>query len=126
MELDADEILLIDVRRLMYRTEPPSADAERQKTREEEGKRGEESIFGHYRRLEGQLGGRDYFYGTFTVADIAMFTTVHYAVRLNGPRLDGFPALEAWYHRIGGRPSAERVVKEIAEADRKLSWPLNA
>jgi glutathione S-transferase len=126
VELDADEILLGDVRRLMYRTEPPLADAERQKARQEEGRRGEKGILAHYGRLREELGTREYFCGDFTAADVAMFMTVHYAVRLKGPRLDGFPALAAWYQRTAERPSAARVVKEIAEADRKLSWPLGA
>jgi glutathione S-transferase len=126
MELYADEILFADVRRLMYRTEPPPADADRQKARQEEGRRGVEGILGHYGWLEEQLASKEHFCSALSVADIAMFMTVHYAVRLNGPRLDSFPALAAWYHRIGERPSAVRVVKEIAEADSKLSWPLSA
>ena len=126
IELYADEILLADVRRLMYRTEPPLADAERQKARQEEGRRGEEGIFGHYGWLEDQLALKEYFCSAFSVADIAMFMTVHYAVRLNGPNLHNLQALAAWYRRIGDRPSAVRVVKEIAEADGKLSWPLSA
>ena len=125
VELYADEILLADVRRLMYRTEPPLTDAERQKARQEEGRRGEEGILGHYGWLELQLASKEYFCGTFSVADVAMFMTVHYAVRLNGPSLQSLQALPAWYGRIGERPSAERVVKEIAEADRQLSWPLS-
>lgn len=126
VELDADEILLADVRRLMYRNEQPPADAEKRKVRQEEGQRGMEGIRGHYERIEKGLGTKDYFCGVFTVADIAMFTTVHYAVRLNGPRLDSFPSLAAWYRRVGERTSVARVVAEIAEADRKLSWPLSA
>ena len=126
VELHADEILLPDVRRLMYRTEPPLADAERQKARHEEGQRGEDGILGHYRRLEEQLGSNDYFCGVFTAADIAMFMTIHYVIRLNGPRLDRFPALADWYRRIGKRSSSARVIEEIAEADRTLSWPLSA
>lgn len=125
VELDADEILFLDVRRLLYRTEPPLADAERQKARQEEGQRGEKGILGHCRRLEEQLRTQDYFCSVFTAADIGMFTTIHYAVRMNGPRLDAFPALAAWYQRIAARPSVARVVEEIAEADRKLSWPLS-
>jgi len=126
VEVDADEILLADVRRLMYRTEPPQADAQRQRARQEEGQRGERGILRHYGRLAPLLGTKDYFCGVFSVADIAMFMTIHYAVRLNGPRFDGSPALAAWYQRIGERPSARRIINEIAEADRKLSWPLSA
>jgi len=126
VELYADEILLADVRRLMYRTEPPLADAERQKARQEEGERGEAGILGHYRRLEEQLGSNGYFCGVLTAADIALFMTVHYVVRLDGPRLDPFPALADWYRRIAKRPSSARVVQEIANSDRTLSWPLSA
>ncbi|QPC45455.1 glutathione S-transferase family protein [Kaustia mangrovi] len=126
VELDADEILLADVRRIMYRNEPPPADAGLRKTREEDGRRAMAAIGDHYRRLENRLGGKDHFCGTFSVADIAMFTTIHYAVRLNGPDLDRFPGLAAWYRRMGERSGIARVVEEIAEADRRLSWPLSA
>jgi glutathione S-transferase len=74
-------------------------DAERQKARQEEGQRGEGGILGHYPWLEEQLGSNDYFCGAFTAADVGMFMTVHYAIRLNGPRLDRFPALAYWYGR---------------------------
>ena len=126
VELDADEILFADVRRLLYRTEPPLADVERQGQRQEEGQRGERAILGHYSRLSDRLGSQEFFCGSFSVADIAMFTTVHYAVRTNGPRLETFPPLAAWYARVRARPSVVRVVEEIADADRRLSWPLSA
>lgn len=125
VELYADEILLADVRRLMYRTEPSLTDAERQKARQEQGRRGEEGILSHYGWLEQQLTSKEYFCGTFSVADVAMVMTIYYAVRLNGPSLQS-QALATWYGRIGELPSAVRVVKGIAEADRQLSWPLSA
>lgn len=125
VELDADEILFADVARLLYRTEPPLAEEARQLARRQEGRRGERGILGHYARLEQRLGDRDFFCGDFTAADIAMFMTVHYAVRLNGPSLAPFPALAAWYGRIAARPSAGRVVEEIAAADERLSAPLS-
>ena len=125
VELDADEILFADVARLLYRTEPPQAAAARQEARRAEGQRGEDGIRRHYARLDKQLGVNDFFCGEFTAADIGMFTTVHYAVRLNGPALDPYPALASWYRRIAERPSAARVIAEIAEADRRLSWPLS-
>jgi hypothetical protein len=40
-----------------------------------------------------------------------MFITIHYAIRLNGPRLDRFPALADWYRRIGKRSSSARVLR---------------
>lgn len=121
LELTADEILLPPLRHLMYRSEPPDADAQRQREREENGRRGEAVLLDHYHRLEGELDGGDYFCGDFSVADIALFMTVLWVLRLKGPRLDGFPALAAWYARVGARPSAAKAAAEIATADRELS-----
>jgi glutathione S-transferase len=53
-----------------------------------------------------------------------MFMTLHYSLRLNGPRLDSHPILTAWHRRVGSRPAFARAVTEIAEADRRLSHPL--
>ena len=121
IELSADEILLPLVRNLMFRNAPPDPDAERQRLRESEAERAEAAISVFYGGLEAKLGGRDYFCGDFSVADIAMFMTVLFVLRLRGPRLAGFPALAAWYARIGARPSAAKAAAEIAAADRELS-----
>lgn len=121
IELEADEILLPLVRSLMFRNAPPDPDAEGQRLRESEGERAEAAITAHYGLLTEKLGGRDYFCGEFSVADIAMFMTVLFVLRLRGPRLAGFPALAAWYARVGARPSAAKAAAEIAAADRALS-----
>jgi glutathione S-transferase len=121
IELSADEILLPLVRSLMFRNAPPDPDAERQRLHESEAERAEAAISVFYGGLEAKLGGRDYFCGDFSVADIAMFMTVLFVLRLRGPRLAGFPALAAWYARIGARPSAAKAAAEIAAADRELS-----
>ena len=121
IELSADEILLPLVRSLMFRNAPPDPDAERQRLRESEGERAEAAISAFYGGLQERLGGRDYFCGDFSVADIAMFMTVLFVLRLRGPRLAGFPSLAAWYARVGARPSAAKAAAEIAAADRELS-----
>jgi glutathione S-transferase len=121
IELTADEILLPPVIRLMYRTEPPIADPEKRAAREAEGKEAEAAIRDHYARLEQRLEGKDYFCGAFSVADIGMFMTVLFILRLKGPKLDEFPRLAAWYARVGSRPSAAKAASEIAAADRELS-----
>jgi glutathione S-transferase len=121
LELSADEVLLPPLRTLMYRSEPPSPDAERQRQRTAEAERGEEAIRNHYAALTEALGGRDYFCGGFSVADIALFMSVLFVLRLKGPRLDEHPALAAWYARVQARPSAARVAGEVAAADRELS-----
>jgi glutathione S-transferase len=123
IELSADEILLPLVRSLMFRNAPPDPDAERQRLRASEAERAAAAISVFYGGLEAKLGGRDYFCGDFSVADIAMFMTVLFVLRLRGPRLAGFPALAAWYARIGTRPSAAKAAAEIAAADRELSPP---
>jgi len=46
---------------------------------------------------------------------------VLFVLRLRGPRLAAFPALAAWYARVGARPAAATAAAEIAAADRVLS-----
>jgi glutathione S-transferase len=75
-------------------------------------------IAGALRRFESLLDGRDYLLGDFGVADCIAFPFLKYAV-LHDPdddelfhriliehqRLDGrYPRLEAWIHRVNGRP----------------------
>jgi glutathione S-transferase len=123
IELSADEILLPLVRHLMFRTVPADPDPARQAQRMAEAERAEVAILDYYAGLEAKLAGRDYFCGDFSVADIAMFMTVLFVLRLRGPRLAAFPALAAWYARIGARPAAAKAASEIAAADRELSPP---
>jgi glutathione S-transferase len=120
LELAADEILLPPVRSLMHRSEPP-ADPARLAEQEAAARRGEAEIAKQYAILQGKLGARDYFCGGYSVADIALFMTILYALRLKGPRLEAAPALAAWHARVAARPAVARVAAEIAAADRELS-----
>ena len=126
LELDADEILFAPVRNLLFRTEPPHTDAERQAARVAAGKEAEAVVAQRFAELDGRLGGQDYFCGRLSVADIGLFMTVLFTQRLNGPRLDPFPRLAAWYRRLGERPAFARAAAEIAAADRRLSPALAA
>ncbi|MBX6321261.1 MAG: glutathione S-transferase family protein [Rhodospirillaceae bacterium] len=121
LELTADEILLVPLRALMHRSEPPRPDAERRQRLEAEAARAETEIRGHYGRLEAMLAGAEHFCGAFSVADIAVFMWMLFVLRLKGPRPDGHPALAAWYARVGARPAIAPVAAEIAAADRVLS-----
>ncbi|MCI0429763.1 MAG: glutathione S-transferase family protein [Rhodospirillales bacterium] len=121
LELEADEILLAPVRLLMYRTEPPHPDPARRRSQEAEGRRAEAAIRDHYGKLEAILADKGYFCGAFSVADIALFMTVLFALRLKGPGLADHPALASWYARMSQRPAVARVAAEVAEADRALS-----
>jgi glutathione S-transferase len=129
LELYADEILLSDIRRLMHRSEPPAADPNRRAQQEEDAREAEAALSRHWGELQRRLGGGAWFGGAFSVADIALFTSILFAQRLHGPKLDGFPALAEWYARTAARPSVAPVASDVAEADRTLSpalsnWPL--
>lgn len=125
MELYADEVMLVPLRALMYRTGPRSTDPERRARIREEGLQAEPVIAGHYAEIERRLGEGDFLCGDdFTVADIAVFMMVLYSLRLAGPPIAGHPRLAAWYGRVAARPSAAPVAEEIAAADRALSFPV--
>jgi glutathione S-transferase len=121
LELYADEILFAPVSRLLYRTEPPHPDPERRRLRETEAERAEAAIRDHYGALQDRLAGQDHFCGAFSVADIGLFMTVQFALRLKGPSLSGHPSLATWHARVADRPAVAKVAAEIAAADRDLS-----
>lgn len=119
IELTADEIVMPDVRPLMHRSEPP--DPARREAQEAGARKAEDALRRHYTRLDAQLAGRAFFFDTLTVADIAMFMTMLFGLRLRGPGLGGFPALAAWYAGLAARPAFAKVLAEVAAADRELS-----
>ena len=122
LELFADEVLLVDIKRLMYRSEPPSGDVERRTRQAEDGRQGEAALRQRWAELESGLGGSEWFgRDSFSAADIALFMAVLFTRRLHGPSFEGFPALGAWFARAGARPSVQPAAAEIAEADRVLS-----
>jgi len=121
LELYADEILLPPVRALMHRSEPPHPDPERAAEREARAKKAETDIASHYAVLQAKLGDQTFFCGDFSAADIALYVTILYALRLKGPRFDAAPTLGAWHRRVAERPAVARVTAEIHAADRVLS-----
>jgi len=121
VELEADEILFLPVRNLLFRTEPPLADAAQQAARVEEGRRADAEIDRQFGGLDARLDGRDWFCGNFSAADIGMFMTVLFTQRLKGPRVSAHPRLAAWYARMLNRSSCAKAAEEMAAADRELS-----
>ena len=117
MELRADEVVFPVARQLSYRTEPPHADSKQRQANEETGLRAEAALRDHFAWLDRSLGGRDFFCGALSVADIAMFMTVLWTQRLKGPSLAPYPALAAWYARAGARPFFAKAAAEITAAD---------
>ena len=121
LELMADEVLLPDLRRLMYRSEPPAADPERRAAQAADGSAGEVALRLRWAELERRLEGGGGFAPLFSAADIALFMAMLFVQRLHGPCLDGFPALAAWFARTAPRPAVAPAVAEIAAADLALS-----
>lgn len=124
LELTADEILLRPLSRLMYRTEPETPDPVRRRQLADDAARAEGELAGLYRMVESRLEGPYLCGGAFSAADIAMYMSVMYGLRLGGPGLDGAPGLRDWYGRIADRPAVAAVTAEVAEADRLLSRPV--
>jgi glutathione S-transferase len=124
MELEAGEVLLAPVRKLMFRTEPPGLDAARREAQESEAIAAEPLIIGNLVGLDRRLENRDFLCGDFSVADIATFLTVLYTLRNGGPGLEGHRNLRRWYEGLTLRPAFSSVTAEIAEADRMLSHPV--
>jgi len=123
-ELYGDEILFQALKPLMHRTEPPSPDRDRRIAQEADALIAEEGLLRHYDVLEQKLAGRPYFGGRLSMADIALFMSMLFIRRLGGPPLDGYPGLAEWYARLKLRPAFAQVVAEMAEADRRLSFPV--
>ena len=124
LELEADEVLLVPVRALMFRSEPPGPDAARREEQERAAVEAEKVILVNYAALVQKLGARDYFCGSFSVADIAIFMNVHHGLRLGAPPLANHPNLLAWYARLAQRKGFATVTGEMAAADRELSHPV--
>ncbi len=123
-ELYADEILFAALRPLMFRTSPPSADRTRRMQQQADALIAEQALLRHYAWLEERLAEREFFAERVSAADIALFMGVLFSLRLGGPPLAGFAGLAGWYRRLLGRPAFATVAAEMAEADRRLSYPV--
>jgi glutathione S-transferase len=123
-ELYADEIMMQALRPLMHRTSPPSTDQTRRLSQEADALIAERALENHYAVLEDRLAGREYFGDAVSIADIALFMSVLFSLRLGGPSLAPFDGLSRWFERLKLRPAFTQAAVEIAEADRRLSFPL--
>ena len=125
LELEADEVFLQPVRKLMHRTEPPQPDfASRRLQQEEEAVLAEKLIAEHYVLLSNRLGQNAFLCGSFSLADIAMFMIVHYSLRLGGPELTPHVNVSQWYACLSRRASFAKIIAEISAADKELSYPI--
>jgi glutathione S-transferase len=123
-ELFADEIMLAALKPLMHRTGPRAADPNRRAQQDTDALIGEEMLARHYATLDAKLGASEFFGGSLSAADIALFVSVFFSLRLGGPSLVGYERLGAWYRRLAARPAFAAAVAGMEEADRRLSVPV--
>jgi glutathione S-transferase len=121
MELYADDILFVLMRKLAYRTEALPDDAARRATLEAAGQAAEAEIAQHFARLDMQLSRKDFLCGELSIADIGVFMTMLYIRRMHGPKLAPASALARWWERLMTRPGFARAAEEIAAADRAMT-----
>ena len=123
-ELEADEILLVPLRKLMFRTEPPGPDGAKRLQQEEVARAATTELGVMFGKLDQKLTDTEYLCDVFSAADIATFMIVHYSLRLGGPSVGGLVHLKDWYKRLVAMPAFAGVVDEIAAADQALSYPV--
>jgi len=66
-----------------------------------------------YGVLNRRLQGRDYIAGDYSIADMACYPWIVPYER-QGQKLEDFPALAAWFHRIAARPATIRAYEKGA------------
>jgi glutathione S-transferase len=123
-ELYSDEIMHGALRALMHRTTPPNTDQTKRAALEADALIAEAELTRHYAVLEERLAGRAFFSENLSVADIALFMSILFAQRLGGPPFTCFEGLSGWFARLSRRPVFAQAAGEIAEADRRLSYPV--
>ncbi|MGH7789081.1 MAG: glutathione S-transferase family protein [Candidatus Binatia bacterium] len=117
LEAAADEILFPSVWELIqevfYKPDAAQRDAARVAA-------AQTAIAAHYARLDGELAGREFLCGAFSVADIAYFMTMLFAGSLGAPPAEAHANVIAWSGRVGARPAVQREVEGITAAARSL------
>jgi GST-like protein len=64
-----------------------------------------------YGVLNGRLKGRDFIAGDYSIADMACYPWIVPYER-QGQKLEDFPALKAWFERVGQRPGTIRAYEK--------------
>lgn len=60
-----------------------------------------------YAVMNRRLTGHDYLAGKYSIADMACYTWI-VPHQMQGQNLTNFPALKAWFERVGSRPGVQR------------------
>jgi len=87
LELYADEVMITPFRALMHRTGPRPPHPEVWIECEANARAAESALSRHLRELNQKLDGNEYLCGALSAADIAIFMSVLFDLRLGGPSL---------------------------------------
>ena len=113
LEAAADEVFFPNVIELIqevfYKPDPATRDQKRVAA-------AIERLGVAYRRLEGELQGRELLCGAFSVADIAWFLSIGFATSLGAPPDSSLKAVGAWLGRVASRPSVQREQEGMGAA----------
>ena len=105
LEAAADEVFFPNVIELIqevfYKPDPATRDQKRVAA-------AIERLGVAYRRLEGDLQGRELLCGAFSVADIGWFLSIGFATSLGAPPDPSLTAVGEWLARVAARPSVQR------------------
>ena len=71
--------------------------------------------------LNTELANREYLCESFSVADIAYFLTVSFAVQLGTPPHGDYPNLAGWLMRMTARPCIAREMEAMTAAAASLT-----
>jgi GSH-dependent disulfide-bond oxidoreductase len=70
-----------------------------------------------YGVLNGQLEGRDFITGEYSLADMIAWPWI-FARDGQGIMIDDFPHLKSWHERVGSRPAVKRALEAASQIRR--------
>lgn len=73
-------------------------------------------------RVEGQLEGRDYLMGAFSIADLESYAWLAGMVELVPQAFADKPRTNAWLARVRARPAVQRALSAATVPDPRQSW----
>lgn len=117
LEAASDEIFFPHVFELItevfYKADPAARDGARIE-------KAKAAIAAEYERLDRELAGGEFLCDRFTIADIAYFLTMMFAISLGAPPSAATPNVAAWSARMAARPSVGREIEQMTAASARL------
>lgn len=117
LELEADELFFAPIGALIRRRYARAAGAPEDP---DELPCAAAAFAAHCERLSGQLGNAEYLCGEFSVADVSHLLVACFGLGLGLAMPPELANLNAWFARVGSRPSVAHELRVMAEAASKL------